>query len=30
MAENNLFPNIFANGNIGVSNDAKKKRLHKV
>ena len=30
MAENNLCPNIFGNGNIGVSNEAKKKRLSKV
>lgn len=30
LAENNLCPNIFGNGNIGVSNDAKKKRLAKV
>jgi hypothetical protein len=30
LAENKLFPNIFANGNIGVSNEAKKKKLSKV
>lgn len=30
LAENNLCPNIFGNGNLGVSNDAKKKRLSKV
>ena len=30
MAENNLCPNIFGNGNIGLSNEAKKKRLAKV
>ena len=30
LAENNLCPNIFGNGNIGVSNEAKKKRLSKV
>ena len=30
LAENNLCPNIFGNGNIGVSNEAKKKRLAKV
>ena len=30
MAESNLCPNIFGNGNVGVSNEAKKKRLAKV
>lgn len=30
MAENNLCPNIFGNGNVGVSNEAKKKKLAKV
>jgi hypothetical protein len=30
MAENNLCPNIFGNGNIGLSNEAKKKKLAKV
>lgn len=29
-AENNLCPNIYSNGNVGVSHDAKKKRLAKV
>ena len=30
MAEANLCPNIFGNGNIGISNEAKKKKLSKV
>ena len=30
MAESNICPNIFANGNVGVSGEAKKKRLAKV
>lgn len=30
LAENSLSPNIFANGNVGVSNEALKKRLAKV
>lgn len=30
MAENNLCPNIFGNGNIGISNEAKKKKLARV
>ena len=30
LNESNLCPNIFGNGNIGVSNDAKKKKLNKV
>lgn len=30
MAESSLCPNIFGNGNIGVSNEAKKKKLAKV
>ena len=30
LAESNLCPNIFGNGNIGVSNEAKKKKLAKV
>jgi SWI/SNF-related matrix-associated actin-dependent regulator of chromatin subfamily A member 5 len=30
LAENNLCPNIYGNGNVGVSNEAKKKRLGKV
>ena len=30
LAENNLCPNIFGNGNVGVSNEAKKKKLSKV
>lgn len=30
MAESNLCPNIYGNGNVGVSNEAKKKRLSKV
>jgi hypothetical protein len=30
LAESSLCPNIFSNGNIGVSNEAKKKRLAKV
>ena len=30
MAESSICPNIFANGNVGVSGEAKKKRLAKV
>jgi len=30
LAESSLCPNIFGNGNIGVSNEAKKKKLAKV
>ena len=30
LAENNLCPNIYGNGNVGVSNEAKKKKLSKV
>ena len=30
MAESNLCPNIFGNGNIGISNEAKKKKLARV
>ena len=30
MAESNLCPNIYSNGNFGVSMDAKKKRLAKI
>lgn len=30
LAENNLCPNIYGNGNVGVSNEAKKKKLAKV
>lgn len=30
LAESNLCPNIYGNGNVGVSNEAKKKRLAKV
>ena len=30
LAENKLFPNIFANGSIGVSNDRKKKEIAKI
>ena len=30
LAESNLCPNIFGNGNVGVSNEAKKKKLAKV
>ena len=30
LAESNLCPNIFGNGSVGVSMDAKKKRLSKV
>jgi len=30
LAENNLCPNIFGNGNIGMSNEAKKKKLARV
>jgi len=30
LAENSLSPNIFSNGNVGVSNEALKKRLNKV
>ena len=30
MAESSISPNIFANGNVGVSGEAKKKRLAKV
>ena len=30
LAENSLSPNIFANGNVGVSNEALKKKLAKV
>mmetsp|Transcript_11768 Transcript_11768/g.18050 ORF Transcript_11768/g.18050 Transcript_11768/m.18050 type:complete len:97 (+) Transcript_11768:1378-1668(+) len=30
LAESNLCPNIYGNGNVGVSNEAKKKRLSKV
>jgi hypothetical protein len=30
LAESNLCPKIYGNGNIGVSNEAKKKRLSKV
>jgi hypothetical protein len=30
MAESNLCPNIYSNGNVGVSMDAKKKRLAKI
>jgi len=30
LAESNLCPKIYGNGNVGVSNEAKKKRLSKV
>jgi len=30
LAESNLCPNIYGNGNVGVSNEAKKKKLSKV
>jgi predicted glycosyltransferase len=30
LADNNLAPKIYDNGNIGVSNEAKKKKLAKV
>lgn len=30
LAESNLCPKIYGNGNVGVSNEAKKKRLAKV